>query len=152
MFVSTRSRSNDTRERGNERNDSINCSNDIDKTTRRAILLLIGKVLYIRLQKGIRKYGVVRDTFNEYHERYPWLSERQVRYALTKYEQCLNVSSKGESVQETDIDLPERINYDDTTNITNLRKVSNLQSHLLDDFIVISTMIDFETLICLNSL
>ena len=101
MLVSTRSGTSNRRERDNLTNASTNGSTFRGKTTRRAILLLIRKVIYIRLQKSNRRRGVIRQTFNEYHQRYERLIERQVRYALTKYKEVLKVSSIDESVLET---------------------------------------------------
>ena len=126
MLIRARSGTGSPRQRGNKRNDSMNSYSDSDKTTRKAILLYIGKVLYTRLQETVVKYGVIRQTFNEYHQRYNWITERQVRHALARYKECLNVSSTDESVLETNTDLPERIIHDETTNKSNVHKVCDL--------------------------
>ena len=104
MAVSTRAR-NRNREVRNCRSSN---STTREKTTRDAVLMLIGKVINLRLQKESRLYGVIRRTFTEYHQRYDWLTERQVRYAYTKYKKNLEVSSAGTSFLVTNADHPER--------------------------------------------
>ena len=67
MLISARSGTGSPRQRDNIRNESLDATTVSDKTTRKAILFYIGKVIYIRLQKTDGKLGVIRQTFNEYH-------------------------------------------------------------------------------------
>ena len=126
MLVATRSRNSSSNGRRNTTNVRTIDVTNRSKSNRSAILLLIGRVLYIRLQKSIKKRGVIRQTFNEYHERYDWLTERQVRYALERYTKDMKVSSVDEPVLEPSHPVPERITYDETTNFSVTRKVCKI--------------------------
>ena len=70
-----------------------------------------------------KRRGVIRDTLNEYHKCYQWLTERQVRYAFSKYTKGLEVSLIDTSILVIDSNPPERMTYDETANIVNIDKV-----------------------------
>ena len=113
MRVNTRS---NTRQR--QVRSSIHQSLTLDeKNKRKAITLFIARVVYARLERAAgKKQGVIRKAYIEYKQRYNWITERQIRYAVNKFTTRISVPSTNSPILTRNDVQPERMNCNETSN------------------------------------
>ena len=95
-----------------------------EKNKRKTITLFIARVVYARLERSGKKQGVIRKAYNEYKQRYDWITERQIRYAVTTFTSRMVVPSTNSPILARNDVQPERMNCNETSNEVETNEVS----------------------------